>query len=141
MKYNPTRPDDRRKSVVYFSRLNAGDKPFEMRLIDPKRSSQQNRYFHLLLGVLSKETGYTLSEIKTIVKRTVCNEMFIYRKPSLDKEGVENLFLKSSADLDSKQMTEVVDTLRHWSSETLGIYLPLPDEDNWLQLENELENE
>ena len=130
-------PDMYEQARLYFERLLKGNKTVELKEKRPKRTNPQNRYFHLILGLLARETGYTLTEMKTVLKRVICPEEFAYKK---ELNGSTYLFERSTAELDSKQMTGVVDKLRLFSSEQLGIVLPLPDEDKWLQiLENELE--
>ena len=34
----------------------------------PKRSDRQNRYYHLYLGVIARETGYTPNELHNLFK-------------------------------------------------------------------------
>lgn len=90
------------------------------------RTQSQNAYLHLLLSWFGLETGYTLEEVKQdIFKRDVCKDFFEYRKG-------ERVFYKSTSDLDTKEMTEAIDKFRNWSSATAGIYLPDPNEQDFL---------
>jgi hypothetical protein len=84
----------------------------------PIRSNRQNRYLHSIIALYAIETGYTLEEMKTVLKRE-CGFM-VY-----EKNGVK--FLKSSAGMDTKEMTDWIDWIRH-SAGMNSIYLPSADE-------------
>lgn len=87
-----------------------------------QRTRKQNSYLHLILTLFAMETGYTLEEVKQdIFKRDVCKEFFEYKKG-------ERTFYRSTADLDTGEMTSAIEKFRNWSSVTAGIYLPAPDE-------------
>lgn len=96
-----------------------------------KRSSQQNRYLHLLLGYLAMETGNSLDYAKEVFyKRTANREIFVREK---DDELIGRTeYLRSSADLTTEEFSMSIDRLRDWSSQTAGIYLPSPSEEEFL---------
>ena len=96
-----------------------------------KRSSQQNRYLHLLLGYLAMETGNSLDYAKEIFyKRSANREIFVREK---DDELIGRTeYLRSSADLTTEEFSMSIDRLRDWSSQTAGIYLPSPSEEEFL---------
>lgn len=102
-----------------------------------RRSVRQNSYLHLILGFFATETGYTLDYVKReYFKRLVNGELF-----RVEREGafgrVEDL--RSSRELTSEQMTAAIEKFRNWSSETAGIYIPSPNEEEFLrQIEIEL---
>lgn len=95
-----------------------------------KRSTSQNSYLHLILGWFAMETGYTLDEAKQLYKK-IRSDIFVY-----EKNGKE--FIRSSADLDSHEMTVTIESFRTYSSAEAGIYLPEAGEHLFLQ-EIELE--
>jgi hypothetical protein len=85
------------------------------------------------LGYFCAETGYTLDEAK---------ELFSHQLPDLmryEKNGLS--FRKSTAELDSKQMTVLIDKIREMAMEQLGIYIPTSEEYliNQFQINRELE--
>jgi len=97
-----------------------------------KRTYRQNRYLYLLLGFFSIETGYTLDESKQIYKKA-SPDIYFYTKNNRP-------FIRSSADLDTKEMTLSIERFRNYSSEKGGIYLPSPNETEFLEnIENQLE--
>lgn len=97
-----------------------------------KRSNQSNRYLHLIIGYLAMETGNTLEYAKEIFyKRTANRELFVREK---DDEILGNTeYLRSSAELTQEEFSLSIDRFRDWSSQTAGIYLPSPNEDQFLE--------
>lgn len=95
------------------------------------RSSQQNRYIHLIIGYLAIETGNTLDYVKEVFyKRAANKELFVREKDDEILGKVE--YLRSSADLSKEEMTLSIDRFRNWSSQTAGVYLPAADEREFL---------
>lgn len=96
-----------------------------------QRSSQQNKYLHLLLGYLAMETGNELDYVKEIFyKRAANKELFVREKDDQILGKVE--YLRSSADLSKEEMTLSIDRFRNWSSQTAGIYLPTANDQEFL---------
>ena len=96
-----------------------------------KRSSQSNRYLHLLLGYLAMETGNSLDYAKEIFyKRNANKQIFVREKEDEFIGKVE--YLRSSADLTQEEFSTSIDRLRDWSSQVAGIYLPSPNEEEFL---------
>ena len=96
-----------------------------------KRSSQSNRYLHLLLGYLAMETGNSLDYAKEIFYKRVANKEIFVREKEDDLIG-KTEYLRSSADLTQEEFSTSIDRLRDWSSQVAGIYLPSPNEDEFL---------
>lgn len=96
-----------------------------------QRSSQQNKYLHLLLGYLAMETGNELDYVKEIFyKRAANKDLFVRENDDQILGKVE--YLRSSADLSKEEMTLSIDRFRNWSSQTAGIYLPTANEQEFL---------
>jgi hypothetical protein len=96
-----------------------------------QRSSQQNRYLHLLLGYLAIETCNDMEYVKEVFyKRAANKDLFVRAKEDEILGKVE--YLRSSADLTKEEMTLSIDRLRDWSSQTAGIYLPAANEQDFL---------
>ena len=82
---------------------------FVKKLPEKQRSSPQNRYFHgVMLQILSDELGYTLEEIKGVVKY---------------KFGIKSTSSLSTADFES-----FMSDIRQWASRDLSIWIPEPNE-------------
>lgn len=84
----------------------------------PKRTIDQNSYVHVLFGLYGIENGFTLVEVKNLVKN-YCPFM------KYEKKGEK--FPLSTSQLDVEQMTRFIEWFRTWSAQK-GCYLPTPDE-------------
>lgn len=95
------------------------------------RSNQSNKYLHTLLGYLAMETGNTLEYVKEVFyKRTANKDIFVRIKD--DELLGQTEYLRSSASLSQEEFSTSIDRLRDWSSQTAGIYLPSPNEEQFL---------
>ncbi len=131
MKYNlqsPTECLEAKKQLLF---LIEQKKQVEIKIIRPRRSLAQNNYLHLLLGAFGQHFGYTMPESKLIYK-SISSDVYVYEKNSYR-------FWKSSAELDSADMTKTIDKFRELSAE-MGYELPLATDIEWLRsIENEIE--
>ena len=95
------------------------------------RSPNQNRYLHLLIGVVAIETGNTLEDAKTYYFKKVVNpDLFqVYVK---DNMGNTIDRLRSTAELTKEEMSTAIDRFKRWGAEN-GIYMPNPDDASLLQ--------
>jgi hypothetical protein len=111
----------------------------EQKRILPKRTNLQNAYLHLILGWFAIEYGETMEFVKVEFFKKKCNpEMFIIDRVN-PKTGEIRKDLRSSVDLDTKELTTAIERFRNWSAAN-GIYLPSPNEDQFLkQIECEIE--
>ena len=139
MIYDPNNPYEKEEAIEYFNKLINGTKPIEVKSKNPKRTLSQNNYMHLILAYFGIEYGYSLAEVKLdYFKRKVNKDIFVIR--TTNKQGKEIITVRSSADLDSMEMTTAIERFRNWSSAVAGIYLPSPDEDNFiLHIQKEIE--
>jgi hypothetical protein len=104
-----------------------------------KRSKEQNKYLHLILGWFAVEFGNTMKYVKkNYYKRLVNPGTFIIKKDDRFLGRVQEL--RSSANLTTAEMTLTVELFRNWASQEAGIYLPAPNEDKFLEyIQNELD--
>jgi len=108
-------------------------KQVELKQKSKARTIRQNKYLHLILSWYGLETGYSLQEVKDeIFKREICKDLFRYEKGG-------KVFFRSTAALDTKEMTIAIDVFRDHASKFHGIYLPEPHEQEELRsLEEQL---
>lgn len=100
------------------------------------RSPNQNRYLHLLIGVIAMDTGVGLEYAKReYFKKLVNRDIFVIKKS--DKFAGEIEDLRSSADLTIEEMSMAIDRFKRWGAEN-GFYMPNP-EDTALLKEIEIE--
>lgn len=97
-----------------------------------KRTLSQNNYLHLILSWFCIETGNSLEFVKQEYFKKLCNsDIFIYEKEDKFLKSVQ--MIRSSTEIDTKQMTTAIDRFRNWSSSEAGIYLPEANEDQFLE--------
>lgn len=96
------------------------------------RTLSQNKYLHLLLGWFALEYGDTLEFVKETYFKRLCNaDLFCVRRPDRFLGEVERL--RSTRDVTTAELTTAIERFRNWSSRECGIYLPAPDEQEFLQ--------
>lgn len=131
MIYNLSKDLDKQRFKTRVNQLFKAGAKVELTERKGRRTSQQGRYLHLILSLYALETGYSKEQTKQdIFKRHVNREIFMQTK-----DGIE--ICRSSADLDTKEMTEAIERFRNHASEDAGIYLPGPNEAEILDLVEE----
>ena len=126
-------PFDREKARVRFEYLSANGATVELTEKKQQRSIKQNRYFYYLLAYFALDYGETVDYVKSeFFKKTVNPEIFVYERVN-QKTGEVRTALRSSADLDTREMTIAIERFRDWSSKEAGLYLPKPNEDKYME--------
>ena len=86
------------------------------------RTKAQNRYLHLILGVVAMDTGNTLAYTKEIYfKRLVNPDIFVQEVNDLYVGKVQTV--RSSAELSVETMSTAIDRFKRWAADN-GIYIP-----------------
>lgn len=99
----------------------------------PVRTIRQNRYLHLLLSFFAYQTGNTMEWVKQKYFKVLCNKDIFVRERDDEYMGSVQ-YVRSSADLTTDELTLAIERFRNWSSESAGIYLPSPNEEDLLTL-------
>lgn len=95
------------------------------------RSPNQNRYLHLLIGVVAMETGVGLEYAKReYFKKLVNKDLFVIKKSDRFAGEIEDL--RSSADLTIEEMSMAIDRFKRWGYEN-GFYMPSPEDTSLLK--------
>lgn len=90
------------------------------------RSNAQNRYLHLILGVVAMDTGNTLEYTKEIYfKRLVNPDIFVQEVNDPYVGKVQTV--RSSADVTKETMSTAIDRFKRWAAEN-GMYIPDPQD-------------
>lgn len=98
----------------------------------PRRTSQQNRYLYVIIGLLASELGETTEYVKEQYFKRLCNpEIFIRTKEDQFRGNIE--VVRSTSDLDTAEMSTAIDRFRNWAA-TEGYYLPSPEDDAMLAM-------
>ena len=95
------------------------------------RSPNQNRYLHLLIGVVAIETGNTLEDAKKWYFKETCNPD-LFHVQHRDKMGNSIDHIRSTAELTKEEMSTAIDRFKRWGAEN-GIYMPNPDDASLLK--------
>ena len=95
------------------------------------RSPNQNRYLHLLIGVVDIETGNTLEDAKKWYFKETCNPD-LFHVQHRDKMGNCIDHIRSTAELTKEEMSTAIDRFKRWGAEN-GIYMPNPDDASLLK--------
>jgi hypothetical protein len=131
MKFDLSNPLEQQKAQTRLKYLISKGKNIELTEIKPKRTIKQNSYFHVIMTIFSNETGYTIEESKTLFAR-LFGKFMIY-----EKNGFK--FKQSTSLLNTTELTEYIDFIRHYSSEEAGVYLPTSEE--YLNNQNLIDNQ
>lgn len=118
MIYPLSNPQEATKATEYLKQAIRNGWLVEIKRKLPQRSLNQNSFFHLLVGYFGIQQGYSLEEMKAVVKRHM-SDVFVY-----EKNGYK--FMRSSAGLDKEEMTKVIDRLYRLAAD-MGVTLPLVD--------------
>jgi len=125
MTYDLSRPLHYRQFDDRVALLMARGATVELREITG-RSKAQNRYLHLILGVVAMETGNTLEYTKEIYfKRIVNPDIFVQEVE--DKFAGKVQTLRSTAGIPKDTMSTAIDRFKRWAADN-GIYIPDPED-------------
>lgn len=127
MIYNTSNPLDKANFLLRAKKLAESGKVIELTEKKPRRSLPQNKYLHVILAYFGAQTGNTLEWVKhQYYKKLVNPDLFIREKE--DKYLGRIKVLRSSAELDTAEMSLSIDRFRNWSAQEAGVYIPSADE-------------
>lgn len=131
MIYNLSNDFDRQRFKTRCNALYKQGGVVDLTAKKEQRTIPQNRYLHLILGWFAIETGNTLGFVKQeYFKRYINPDLFVVEID--DKHLGKVSVLRSSRDLNTAEMTTAIERFRNWSSAEAGVYLPSPDEKQYL---------
>lgn len=133
MQYDGGNPLHAQQARTRLEHLVEHKKVFELTEKKPRRTSNQNKYLHLLLGFFACQTGNTLEYVKRQYFKELVNPELFLREHE-DKYLGRIHVLRSSASLDTSELTTAIERFRNWASSECGIYLPEPHEEQILQM-------
>ena len=127
MIYNLSSPLDKANFLLRAKKLAESGVIVELTEKKPRRSLSQNKYLHVILAYFGTQTGNTLEWVKQqYYKKLVNPDLFIREKE--DKYLGRIKVLRSSADLDTAEMSLSIERFRNWAAQEAGIYIPSADE-------------
>lgn len=130
MQYDLSTPLDRER---FKTRVNALYKKGAVIDLTEKafRTPNQNRYLHLLLGVVAMDTGNSVEDVKREYFKNLVNPD-IFRSYKTDNRGNTIAVYRSTSAVSKEEMTMAIDRFKKWGAEN-GIYMPNPDDISLLQ--------
>lgn len=139
MIYNLSSPLDKANFLLRAKKLAESGIIVDLTEKKPRRSLPQNKYLHVILAYFGAQTGNTLEWVKQqYYKKLVNPDLFIREKE--DKYLGRIKVLRSSADLDTAEMSLSIERFRNWAAQEAGIYIPSADETILIQqMEIEIE--
>lgn len=127
MIYDTSNPLDKANFMLRAKKLAEKGVIVDLTEKKPRRSLPQNKYLHVLLAYFGTQTGNTLEWVKQqYYKKLVNPDLFIREKE--DKYLGRIKVLRSSADLDTAEMSLSIERFRNWAAQEAGIYIPSADE-------------
>ncbi len=127
MVYDTSNPLDNANFLLRAKKLAESGKIVELTEKKPRRSLPQNKYLHVILAYFGTQTGDTLAWVKERYYKVLINsDIFIRQKD--DKFLGKTQYLRSSADLDTAEMSLSIERFRNWAAQEAGIYIPSADE-------------
>jgi len=127
MIYNLSSPLDKANFLLRAKKLAESGVIVDLTEKKPRRSLPQNKYLHVILAYFGAQTGNTLEWVKQqYYKKLVNPDLFIREKE--DKYLGRIKALRSSADLDTAEMSLSIERFRNWAAQEAGIYIPSADE-------------
>lgn len=133
MQYDGSNPLQAQQARTKLEKMIKEQKVFELTEKKPKRSLSQNKYLHVILSYFGCQIGETMEYVKRNYYKILCNKETFVRERE-DKFLGRIKYLRSSAELDSAEMSMTIERFRNFASAQCGIYIPSPDEERLIQL-------
>jgi len=128
MIFDTSIPFENQQAAERFLWLQNKGKVIELKEVRPKRSISQNSYLHLVLTWFAINYGERMDYVKQVFFKQVVNPEIFRTEFVNQKTGEIREDWKSTAELDTKEMTTAIDRFRSWSAKEAGIFLPEPSD-------------
>lgn len=126
MIFDTSIPTIRKKAISRIKYLL--DKNAKIEVVEKKnnRTYNQNNYLHLILSYYAIEYGETMQYVKQIIFKQWVNKDLFKTEFVNKKTGEVREAWRSTADLNTKEMSIATERFRNYSVKTLGLYIPEP---------------
>ena len=133
MRYDGGNPLHAAQARAKLEKLIKEKKQFDLTEKKPKRTISQNSYLHLCLAYFASQYGERAEYVKEqYYKRHVNPLTFVRHREDRLLGRVE--YLRSTADLDTRELSLTLERFRTWAAQEAGIYIPEPDEERLIAL-------
>lgn len=140
MIFDLSKEEPRQQAIDRMKYLLGKNAKIEINEKRKNRTYSQNNYLHLILGRFALEYGETLEYVKQVIfKQWVNEDIFKYERVN-EKTGEYREAYRSTAQLNTKEMSEAIERFRNYAAMNLDLYLPEPKDLAHLEeIENQLE--
>ena len=122
--YNSQEDADKKRLYQVLKNLKNGVYKINIQKVKNIRSLSQNKYYWaVVVAVLASEVGYYRDEMHMLLRRK-----FLGYTKTNPITGEEDVFAKSTTDLNTQEMEDYLENIRVWAISELDIYVPLPNE-------------
>jgi hypothetical protein len=122
--YNSQEEADKKRLYQVLKHLKSGVYKINIQKIKDSRSLNQNKYYWaVVVSILASEVGYFKDEMHTLLRRK-----FLGYTRTNPVTGEEEMFAKSTTDLNTQEMEQYLESIRVWAISELDVYIPLPNE-------------
>lgn len=85
------------------------------------RSSEQNRYYWMIVGSISEYTGYTKDEVHSLL-----GSKFLKDHIDVEEGGAMKRYtvVKSTTSLNTEEMSTYIEEVKTWASQELNLFIP-----------------
>lgn len=126
--FNASKPIDQQRAKERLNYFIEKGKIFELTEKRKTRSISQNSYLHLILSYWALDYGETLEYVKLEHFKKLVNPDIFKTERVNRKTGEIREAWKSSAELNTKEMTTAIDRFLIYASKEAGVYLPQPSD-------------
>jgi len=131
MLFNLKNEFDRQRFIAKAQEFLGKGESVELKKRSRSHTLSQMAYLHVLLRYYASEFGYTEDEVKfEVYKRKANRDIFLAERKNRRGEMVE--YYRSTASLDSEELSRSITRFRNYSSAVAGLYLPAPYEEEAL---------
>ena len=109
---------NRQSFVDALDKLEGKDVEIRIRERSANRSREQNSLYWKWIDIMSKEIGYSKQEMHELIKYK------FLKRNTIDDNGSEEVLVKSTTTLTSKEFSRFMNDIYFWSNDTLNINLP-----------------
>ncbi|ROI03687.1 hypothetical protein EGI16_10765 [Chryseobacterium sp. G0240] len=126
MIFDTSIPEIKKKAINRIKHLLDKNAKIEVLEKKNKRTYSQNNYLHLILSYYAIEYGETMEYVKQIIFKQWVNEDLFKTEFVNKKTGEIREAWRSTADLNTKEMSQATERFRNYSVKSLGLYIPEP---------------
>lgn len=133
MKFNLKNEIDKKKFKDRCNKLFEDGEFVELKKINLDASLSQMKYVHVIIGQFALEYGETIEYVKEEIFKKQVNKQIFETKFVNRKTGKTRIGLRSMKALDKRETTETIERFRDYASKEASIYLPTPNEKEFLK--------